>query len=57
MRSLRHVWWRGLLALGLVMAGLGGGLGAASVAGRTAADCPAPQHAHAAPACVDALPA
>ena len=23
MRSLRHVWWRGLLALGLVMAGLG----------------------------------
>ncbi|WP_374383804.1 hypothetical protein [Thermomonas sp.] len=56
MRSLRHVWWRGLLALGLVMAGLGGGLGAASVAGRTA-DSPAPQLAHAGPACVDALPA
>ena len=56
MRSLRHVWWRGLLALGLVMAGLGGGLGAASVAGRTA-DCPAHSLANAVHACVDALPA
>ena len=56
MRSLRHVWWRGMLALGLVMAGLGGGLGAASVAGRTA-DCPAQPLANAVHACVDALPA
>ena len=56
MRSLRHLWWRGLLALGLVLAGLGGGLGAASVAGRTP-DCPAHPLAHAVHACVDALPA
>ena len=45
-----------MLALGLVMAGLGGGLGAASVAGRTT-DCPAHPLANAGPACVDALPA
>ena len=56
MRSLRHLWWRGLLALGLVLAGVGGGLGAASVAGRTA-DCPAQPLANAVDACVDALPA
>jgi hypothetical protein len=53
MRSLRHVWWRGLLALGLALAGLGGGLGAAGVAQR-AHDCPVP---HAGQACVEALPA
>jgi len=56
MRSLRHLWWRGLLALGLVLAGLGGGLGAASVAGRTP-DCPAHPLANAIHACVGALPA
>ena len=56
MRSLRHLWWRGLLALGLVLAGVGGGLGAASVGGRTA-DCPAQPLANAVHACVDALPA
>ena len=56
MRSLRHLWWRGLLALGLVLAGLGGGLGAASVAGRTP-DCPAHPLATAIPACVGARPA
>ena len=56
MRSLRHLWWRGLLALGLVLAGVGGGLGAASVAGRTA-DCRAHPLANAVHACVDALPA
>ena len=56
MRSLRHLWWRGLLALGLVLAGLGGALGAASVAGRTA-DCSAQSLANAVHACVDALPA
>ncbi|MBN8262651.1 MAG: hypothetical protein J0L59_10035 [Xanthomonadales bacterium] len=54
MRSLRHVWWRGLLALGLALAGLGGGLGAASVAQRTR---PVPQLANAGQACVEALPA
>ena len=56
MRSLRHVWWRGLLALGLALAGFGGGLGAASVAQRTH-DCPVPQLANAGQACVEALPA
>ena len=56
MRSLRHLWWRGLLALGLVLAGLGGGLGAASVAERTA-DWHAHPLANAIHACVDALPA
>ncbi len=53
MRSLRHLWWRGLLALGLALAGLGGGLGAAGVAQRTHA-CPVP---HAGQACVETLPA
>ena len=56
MGSLRHLWWRGLRALGLVLAGLGGALGAASVAGRTAY-CPAQSLANAVHACVDALPA
>ena len=39
MKSIQHVLWRGALALGLMVVGLGSGLGMPGTGGTAATDC------------------
>ena len=42
MKSIQHVLWRGALALGLMVVGLGSGLGMPGTGGTAATDCRIP---------------